>query len=207
MRKLTILLAFSLGSVFAESPRLSIDSQTASRGETIVILRNESYVPATAYTVGTSDRNFAAIDTLLGGHDGRPLLHGDVMEIRIPGGTGEARIMAAVFEDGARVGDGLSVRRLLENRQSVLNDIPRAMMLLRHAIDQKTARPAAAFWFRQWNDHFRASHNGESNPVPLAAEMLLRNREDQWADSPARELMRVFEDLSAKLRESKPELY
>ena len=207
MRKLTILLAFSLNIVFAGAPRLTIDSQTASRGETIVILRNESYVPVTAYTVGTSDRNFATIDTLLGGHEGRPLLHGDVVEVRVPGGTGEARVMAGVFEDGSREGDGSWVRRLLENRQAVLNDIPRAMMLLRHAIDQKTARPAAAFWFRQWNDHFRASHNGESNPVPLAAEMLLRNREDQWVDSPARELMRVFEDLSSKLRESKPELY
>jgi hypothetical protein len=205
MRELTILLAFSLTTAFGESPRLSIDSQTRSGNDTVVMLRNESHVPATSYTVGTSSQEFSSTDTLLGGRNGMPLLYGDTVEVRVRGGAGEARVMAAVFEDGITEGDRHAITQLLERRQAAYNDIPRALTLLRHAVDQHVDRHTAAGWFRQWVERYHSAR-GETSSVPLAAEMLLMNRQDRSVEAPARELVRVFDEVFSKLRESKPAL-
>jgi len=207
VRELTFLLALSLTPVFAESPKLALDSERATRDESIVQVRNISRVPATAFAVAASEKEFAMVDVLLGGRDGHPLLPGETAEVRLPrGAVGTPQVVAAVFEDGSVAGEHRWVDRLLGTRRSVSNDLPMALTLARHAITQSVQASSAAFWFHQWDDRYRGSHPGEMNPVWRAAEMVFQQAGKTSAEQPARDLIRVFEELQSNLAQSKPAL-
>jgi hypothetical protein len=208
MRELTFLLALSLIPVFAESPKLAVDSARAAGDESIVQVRNISRVPATAFAVASSEKEFAMVDVLLGGREGHPLLPGETAEVKLPRGPAEGtpQVVAAVFEDGTTAGEQRWVERLLGARRSVSNDLPMALTLARHAITQSVQASSAAFWFHQWDDRYRGSHPGEMNPVWRAAEMVFQQAGKASAEQPARDLIRVFEELQSNLAQSKPAL-
>jgi hypothetical protein len=207
MRELTLLLVLSLTPVFAESPKLALDSERVTRDESIVQVRNISQVPATAFVVAASEKDFAMVDALLGGGDGHPLLPGAMAELKLPRGpAGAPQVVAAVFEDGTVAGDQRWVERLLGTRRSVSNDLPMALSLARQAITQSVQASGAAFWFHQWDERYRASRPGESNPVWRAAEMVFQQAGKASAEQPARDLIRVFEELQSNLAQSKPAL-
>jgi hypothetical protein len=196
-----------LTPVFAESPRLALDSARVTRDESIVQVRNISHVPATAFAVAASEKEYAMVDVLLGGRDGHPLLPDETAEVKLPRGpAGTPQVVAAVFEDGTAAGDRRWVERLLGTRRSVSNDLPMALTLARHAITQSVQASSAAFWFHQWGQRYRGSHPGEINPVWRAAEMVFQQAGKASAEQPARDLIRVFEELQSNLAQSKPAL-
>jgi hypothetical protein len=207
MRELTFLLALSLTPVFAESPKLALDSERVTPNESIVQVRNISQVPATAFVVAASEKDFAMVDVLLGGADGHLLLPGATAEVKLPRApAGAPQVVAAVFEDGTTAGEQRWVERLLAKRRSISNDLPMALTLARHAITQSAEASSAAFWFHQWDERYRGSHPGEINPVWRAAEMVFQQAGKASAEQPARDLIRAFEELQSNLAQSKPAL-
>jgi len=207
MRELTLLVAMTLTPVFAESPRLAVDSATVAGGQWILQVRNASEVPATAFAVGTSEANYATTDVLLGARGGHPVWPGETVEVRLPkAGADQPAILAAVFEDGTTAGDARWVNHLLTTLQSVYHDLPNAISLLRHAAERGERATTVAGWFHQWSERYRASHPADGNPVALAAEMLFAREGNQPAAQPARDLTQLFEGLFSSLAESKPAL-
>jgi hypothetical protein len=207
MREFTFLLALSLTPVFAESAKLALDSESVTPNESIVQVRNISPVPATAFVVAASEKEFAMVDVLLGGADGHLLLPGATAEVKLPRSpAGAPHVVAAVFEDGTTAGEQRWVERLLGKRRSISNDLPMALTLARHAITQSAEASSAAFWFHQWDERYRGSHPGEINPVWRAAEMVFQQAGKASAEQPARDLIRVFEELQSNLAQSKPVL-
>lgn len=207
MRALTFLLVLSLTPVFAESGKLALDSERVTHDESIVQVRNISHVPATAFAVAASEKEFAMVDVVLGGRDGHPLLPGEIAEVKLPRGpSGAPQVVAAVFEDGTTAGEQRWVERLLGTRKSVSNDLPMALTLARHAITQSVQASSAALWFHQWDERYRGSHPGAMNPVWRAAEMVFQQAGKGPAEQPARDLIRVFEELQSNLAHSKPSL-
>lgn len=170
-------------------------------------VRNDSEVAATAFLVGTSDKSFVTTDTLLGAREGRPLKPGEIAEIRVPHpDVAEAAVLAAVFEDGTVIGANRWLQELLATRQEAHQEIPLALTLLRQATTYDFKASAVAFWFEQWQDRWHASDPARSIPVFLAAETYMKRAGNQPAAGPARDLIHVFEELSAKLAKSRPEL-
>jgi hypothetical protein len=207
MRRLSVLVMFSLCPVLAVAPKLSVDSQSVAAGELIVRVRNLADVPATAFLVAASETNYAAVDVLLGGRAGRALPSGETAEVRLPNPeAGEASVMAAIFEDGTTTGDARWMRQLLAPREEAYYALPQALALLRHAATQDFSASTVAFWFQQWQDRWRASDPNRGMTVQLAAETFLKQHGSEPAEAPARELIQVFEELSAKLAKSRPEL-
>ena len=208
MRKLTILLALSLTPIFAESPALVVDSAHVAGQEWVVQVFNPASVSATAFLVGTSEKNFTSMDFLLGARDTHALLPNDTVEVKLQNdGSGEPRILAAIFEDGTTAGDRAWVSHLIFTRRLIANDLPRAITLARHAIAQNLEAAVPAQWFRQWDERYRETNNGESHPLWLAAEMVFSHAGRQKADEPARELIQTLEQVQARLAESKPGLW
>ena len=207
MRTLTILLTLSWSSALAASPRLVVDSQHLAGSDLVVQVRNDSEVAATAFLVGTSGKSFVSTDTLLGAREGRPLKPGETAEIRIPHAeASEVSALAAVFEDGSATGANRWVEELMATRQEAHQEIPLALMLLRQATTYDFKASTVAFWFRQWQDEWLASNPARNLPVFLAAETYMKQAGNQLAAGPARDLIQVLQDLSAKLAKSKPEL-
>jgi hypothetical protein len=207
MRTLIVLLALSLSTAFAEAPKLAVDSQHLVSGELMVQVRNDSEVAATAFLVGTSDKSFMSTDTVLGARDGRALKPGETAEVRVPHPeTEDASVMAAVFEDGTVIGGNRWVEELMAARREVHQELPIALTLLRQSASFDFTSAAVAFWFQQWQDRWHASDSARSIPVFLAAETFLKLAGSRPAEGPVHELTQVFEELSAKLAKSKPEL-
>lgn len=191
----------------AAPPRLAMDAQHRVNGELIVQVRNDSEVAATAFLVGTSEKNFVSIDTLLGAREGRALRPGEATEVRVPQADSvDARVLAAVFEDGSASGPNRWVEELMATRREAHQEIPLALALLRNATEYDYKAPAVALWFRQWQDEWRASDPARNIPIFLAAETYMKRAGNQLAAGPARELIQAFQQLSAKLAKSKPEL-
>jgi hypothetical protein len=207
MRRPSLLVMFSLCPIFAAAPKLAVDSQSVAAGELIVRVRNLADVPATAFLVGASETNYVTVDTLLGARAGRALPPGETAEVRLPNpDAGEASVMAAIFDDGTTAGDARSMHQLLAPREEAYQALPQALALLRHAAAQDFSASTVAFWFQQWQDRWRASDPTRGMTVQLAAEAFLRQHGAEPAEAPARELIQVFEELSAKLAKSRPEL-
>ncbi len=206
MRTFIVLLALCW-TALAGQPRLAVDSQHLAGGDLMVQVRNDSEVAVTAFLVGTSEKSFVSTDTLLGARDGRPLKPGETAEIRVPhADAAEASVLAAVFEDGTVSGSNRWVQELLATRQEARQEIPLALTLLRQATTYDFKAPTVAFWFRQWQDEWHASDPARNIPVFLAAETYMKRAGNQLAAGPARDLIQVFEELSAKLAKSRPEL-
>jgi hypothetical protein len=207
MRRLAILLTLCLSTVFAASLNVAVESQRRAGNDLIVQVRNDADAALTAVLVGTSDAKFASIDSLLGAHDGRLIKPGETAEVRVPGaGDAEARVMGAIFEDGALAGEPLWTSHLIVSRQLVYQQLPLALAMLRNGNVQTSSASTVAYWFRQMQDRWHASNPAQVFSVHLAAEMFLRQAGNQPADGPARELIQLFEELSAKLANSKPAL-
>jgi hypothetical protein len=204
MRKLSFLLAFSLSAALAGPAKLVVESQQMGAGELIVQVRNLADVPATAVLAG-SETNFATVDVLLGARNGRLLEPAETVEVRIPNADA-AGTLAAIFEDGTTTGDWWAVLQLIQARQKVYSDLPQALAFLRLAETQSISAATVSGWFRQWQQRWLASRPGDVKSVPLAAELFLKRAGSERAAGPAHELIGVFEDLSAKLAASKPEL-
>ena len=209
MRTLTVLLAFSLGTVLAQSPKLVVDDQTNAGDRVLVHIRNTYDISATAYMVGIDDK-FVEVDSLLGDHDGRPLLPAQQIQIALSGldAGAEVRVMAAVFEDGTTEGERQPVRHILDKRQVAASDMTMALGLLNHAIEQKVDRPMAVSWFSQWQERYQRSHANDTSPVwRTAVKLLLKvDKGNQTLEDSARDAIQVFKAWSEKLHESKPVL-
>lgn len=208
MRNILLAAALSAAALMAGTPRLVIDSQKVAGGEIIVQLSNVSEWAVTAYTVGASETESTSADALLGARNGRAVGPGETVEARIPTARADApvRVMAALFEDGAREGDARSLQDLFTARQEIYRQLPQALALLRLAAAQNYSASAAAFWFHQWQERWQTPDRTRVISVPMAAEMFLKRMGGQPAEGPARELIQVFEELSAKLAQSKPAL-
>jgi len=207
MRKLIVLLALSLGTALAEPPKLAVDSDYAAGGQVTAQVRNDSDMAVTAFVVGTSDKEFASFDSLLGARDGRVLRPSETTEVQFPSHTeAEARVLAVIFEDGTTTGDRRWVHYLIDAREDVRQQLPLALAWLQHATSPGVTASTVAFWFRSWQDNWHASDASRVMSVPLAAEIFLARSGNQPAEQPARELIQVFEEMSAKLAASKPEL-
>jgi len=207
MRTFIVLLALAWSTALAGPPRLAVDSQHLVGGDLMVQVRNDSEVAATAFLVGTSEKSFVSTDTLLGARAGRPLKPGETAEVRVPHADAtEISVLAAVFEDGSASGPNRWVQELMATRQEAHQEIPLALALLRQATTYDFKAPTVAFWFRQWQDEWHASDPARNIPVFLAAETYMTRAGNQLAAGPARELIQVLQELSAKLAKSKPEL-
>jgi hypothetical protein len=207
MRRLSFLVVFSLSPIFAAAPKLAVDSQNVAAGELIVSVRNLADVPVMAFLVGTSDTKYVTVDALLGARNGRPLPPGETAEARLPNPeAGEAKVMAAIFEDGTIAGDAHSEHLLLAPRVEAYYALPQAFAMLRLAATQDVSASTAASWFHQWQERWRASDPNRGTTVQLTAEVFLSQRGAEPAAAPARELIQAFEELSAKLAKSRPEL-
>jgi hypothetical protein len=208
MRTLAVLLAFSLGTVLAQSPKLVVDDQTNFGDRAFVHIRNTYNISATAYMVGI-DGKFVEVDSLLGDRDGRPLFPAQQIQIALHGMDpgAEVRLLAAVFEDGTVEGEHQALRHIIDRRQAAANDMVMALGLLNHAIDQKVDRPMAVSWFSQWQERYQRSHVNDTSPVWRTAVKLLSKADgDQTLGDSAREAIQVFKAWSEKLHESKPVL-
>lgn len=200
-------MMFSLCPVFAAAPKLAVDSQSVAAGELIVRVRNVADVPATAFLVGTSETKYAIVDTLLGARAGRALPPGETAEVRLANpDKGEANVMSAIFEDGTIVGDARSMHLLLAPREEAYYALPQALALLHHASTQDFSASTVASWFRHWQERWRAGDPTRVMTVQLAAEVFLSRHGNEPAEAPARELIQVFDELSAKLAKSRPQL-
>jgi hypothetical protein len=207
MRKLTLVLVFSLSAAFAESPRLAVVSQHVAGGQLAVEVRNDFEVPATAVLVGTSDTAFGSADVLLGAREGRALEAGQIAEVKFANsGGGVARVLAGVFADGSTEGEAHWVNQLLAARQQVYSQLPMALSLLRNGNVQNSSAATVAFWFHQWQDRWMAADPTRTMAVPMTAEMYLERAGGKPATAPAEDLIKLFEGLSAKLAASKPSL-
>jgi hypothetical protein len=207
MRKLTFVLVLSLGAAFAESPRLAVVSQHAAGGQLAVQVRNDSDVAATAVLVGTSDTAFGSADVLLGAREGRALQPGEIAEVKFESSGGaEARVLAGVFEDGSTEGEARWVNQLLTARQQAYSQLPMALGLLRNDNVQNVSASTVAFWFRQWQDRWLAADPTRTMAIAMTAEIYLKRAGDTPAAAPARDLLQLFQNLSAKLAASKPAL-
>ena len=205
MRKLTLLTAFSLSTVFAASPKLVINSQYLDGRDRVVQVRNDSETMVTAFVVGTSETAMTTTDVLLGAHEGRTLRAGDTAEVRVPNaGDAEAHVLAAIFEDGTSEGDSISISRLIQGRREVSDQIRFALTLLQNENVNNFPASTVANWFRQWRERWQASDPNRQVPVALAAETYFNQAGSQKATKPARELTEVFEELLAKLAASQP---
>jgi len=205
MRKLTLLTAFSLSTVFAASPKLVINSQYLDGRDRVVQVRNDSEATVTAFVVGTSETALASTDILLGANEGRLLRAGDTAEVRIPNaGDAEAHALAAIFEDGTTEGDQVSVGRLIQQRLEIYGEIRFALTFLQNENVNNFPASTVANWFRHWRERWQASDPNRQVPVALAAETYFKRAGNETATRPARELTEVFEDLLAKLAATQP---
>jgi hypothetical protein len=205
MRKLTLLTAFSLSAAFAASPKLVINSQYLDGRDRVVQVRNDSEMIVTAFVVGTSETAMTATDTLLGAHEGRPLRAGETAELRIPSaGEAEARVFAAIFEDGTTEGDPVSVGRLIQERREASDQIRFALTLLQNENVNNFPSSTVANWFRHWRERWQASDPNRQMRIAVAAETYLNQAGTEKATRPARELTEVFEELLTKLAASQP---
>ncbi len=205
MRKLTLLLAFSLTAAFAAAPKVAITSFAAEGQDRTVQVRNDGETPVTAFLVGASGTEFVLTDMLLGARDGRLLKPGELAEVKVPGATDpQPRVLAAIFEDGTTEGDAPSVSRLITARREVYNQLSFALSLLQNENVNRLPASAVAAWFRQWRERWLAADPARQMPVAIAAEMYLDRAGNETATRPAHELIEVFEELSAKLAASQP---
>jgi hypothetical protein len=205
MRKLTLLTAFSLSAAFAASPKLVINSQYLDGHDRVVQVRNDSETTVTAFVVGTSETAITSTDMLLGAHEGHSLRAGETAEVRIPNaGDAEARVFAAIFDNGTTEGDSVSVSRLIQARQEVYGQIRFAMTLLQNENVNNFPSSTVANWFRHWRERWQASDPNRQVPVALACETYFNQAGNEKATRPARELAEVFEELSAKIAASQP---
>ena len=174
MRRLSLLVVFSLSPVFAAGPKLAVDSQSVAAGELIVRVRNLADVPVTAFLVGTSETKYVTVDVVLGARDGRALPPGETTEARLPNfDAGEAKVMAAIFEDGTIAGDAHSQHQLLAPRVEAYYALPQALAMLRLAATQDFSASTVGSWFHQWQDRWRASDPNRGMTVQLTAEVFL----------------------------------
>jgi len=208
MRNLTLLLAFSLSAAFAADPKVVTVTSFVMEGPySILQVRNDSETAVTAFLVGASETVFVTTDTLLGPHNGRPLLPGETAEVKVPGVTDpQPRVLAAIFADGTTEGDAVSVGRLIQPRRDVYNQLPLALALLRNENVNNFPASTVAAWFRQWQNRWQAADPTREMTVAIAAEMYLERAGNETAARPARELIQAFEELSAKLAASQPQL-
>lgn len=204
MRKLTLLLAFSLSTVLAGSPKLAVVAQHVAGGQLVVEVRNDSEVPATAILVGSSAANSGSVDFLLGAREGRSLKPGEIAEVKASSpGAGEVRVLGAIFEDGSLEGD---TRPLVAAREEVHSQLPMALSMLRNDNVQTDSAATVANWFHQWQVRWLAADPTRSMAVARTAEAYMVRSGDAQAAAPARDLIKAFEELSAKLAASKPVL-
>ena len=207
MRKLTLLLAFSLTAAFAADPKVAITSFVVEGQDRTVQVRNDAETPVTAFLVGASGTEFVSTDMLLGARDGRLLKPGELAEVKVPGVTDpQPRVLAAIFDDGTTEGDAVSVSRLITARREVYNQLSFALSLLQNENVNRLPASAVAAWFRQWRERGLAADPTRQMPVSTAAEMYLERAGNETATRPAHELIEVFEELSAKLAASQPAL-
>lgn len=207
MRKLTLLLAFSLSAAFAGSPKLVITSQYQDGRDAVVQVRNDSETAVTAFMVGTSETALASTDMLLGARGGRLLKPGETGEVKVQNAGGaESHVLAVIFEDGTTVGDASWVNRLIGQRQEVYNQLPFALSLLHNENVNNFPASTVAGWFHHWQERWLAGDPTRHMSVALAAEMYLKRAGNETATRPARELIQVFEELSATLAASQPAL-
>jgi hypothetical protein len=205
MRKLTLLLAFSLSAAFAADPKVAVTSVVMEGHDRTVQVRNDAETGVTAFLVGASETEFVTTDTLLGAHNGRLLKPGEMAKVKVPGVTDpQPRVLAAIFEDGTTEGDALSVGRLIAARREVYNELPLALSLLRNENVNNFPAATVARWFHQWQERWLAGDPTRQMTVALAAEMYLERAGNETATRPARELIQVFEELSTKLAASQP---
>jgi len=205
MRKLTFLLAFSLGAVFAAPPKLVINSQYLDDRDRVVQVRNDSETTVTAFMVGTSETALVTTDMLLGANEGHLLRAGDTTEVRVPNpGDAEAHVLAAIFEDGTTEGDSLSVGRLIQQRLEIYGQIRFALTFLQNENVNNYPSSIVANWFRHWRERWQAGDPNRDVRVALAAETYFKRAGNETATRPARELTEVFEDLLAKLAATQP---
>ncbi len=207
MRKLTLLLAFSFSAVFAAAPKVVVVSQYLDGRDRVVQVRNDSETAATAFLVGASESSVISTDMLLGARGGRLLKPGETAEVKVPKSSGaDAQVMAAIFEDGTIEGDIVAANRLFTTRRNVYSQIPLALSLLNNQNIKDFPASTVAGWFRQWRERWQSGDPTRDVPVAVAAEMYLTRAGNGTAAGAAHELIEVFEELSAKLAASKPEL-
>jgi len=206
MRKLALLLALSCSALGAAS-KLVITSQYQDGRDRVVQLRNDSEIAATAFLVGTSETAFATTDILLGARDGRLLKTGDTAEVRVTAAAGgDAQVLAVIFEDGTTEGNDTWIGRLMQPRREVYSQLPFALSLLHNENVNNFAASVVAAWFHQWRERWLAGDATRQMQLAEAAETYLRRAGSEKATRAARELTELFEELSAKLAGSKPQL-
>jgi hypothetical protein len=156
-----------------------------------------TYIPQSAYMIGNELRSLLLRDSILD----TPLSSGGLLELNTlwppsSRGVGPWYLVAAIFEDGATVGDGGDISRMVLARRKAYWDVQRAITIL-------AARSNLVDSFLSWQHDVIAGEQSSSPEIDIPRRVLaqLKQRRTQA------EIMDTLYVWQNRLAESRPSIF